>query len=199
MISASTVLQTKYGPFKVNYHEFDESACVSFSYGDITKNNPIARFHSACLFGESFLSLDCDCNYQVAQTMEAIVKSGAGIIIYSYQEGRGIGLKNKIKAMEIERVENCDTVEAFKKLGFDKPDYRTYEAEVGALKELSVSKSIISFSGNPAKRKAIESAGFNIIEELEIKDDGLSEVAIKEKKVKQEKMGYTYKNKSNQE
>jgi 3,4-dihydroxy 2-butanone 4-phosphate synthase/GTP cyclohydrolase II len=192
-ITASTTIQTKFGPFSVSYHKFDDQSCVSFSFGDLTKGTPVIRIHSACLFGEAFSSLHCDCDQQLTQTMQMIQKSGAGSIIYSYQEGRGIGLENKIKSMEIERVEHVDTVEAFKKLGFDKADLRTYAAEVSALKDLSVSKNIISFSGNPNKKKALEDNGFKIVEEIEIKDANLSQIALKEKSVKKEKLGYSYK------
>ncbi len=81
------------------------------------------------------------------------------MIIYAYQEGRGIGLEKKIKAMEIQRVKMCDTIEAFKKLGFNKSDYRNYKESLDALKDLKVSKSIMTFSGNPRKVKAMENAG----------------------------------------
>ena len=125
-ITATTLLNTEYGNFKVSYHEHGNEFCVSFSYGDITKNDPIVRFQSSCLFGESFHSLMCDCKQQLDKSLELIKTNGDGIILYSYKEGRGIGLKSKILSMEIERVQNVNTFEAFKALGLDKTDYRYY-------------------------------------------------------------------------
>lgn len=193
-IKSNTIIQTDFGLFAVSYHEVADKGYVSFVYGDVTKGIPVIRIHSACLFGEAFHSLHCDCDHQLTETMRAISKRGSGAIIYSYAEGRGIGLQKKIEAMEIERTTGCDTVEAFKKLGFDKPDYRDHKAEVEVLNELDVALKIHSFSGNPNKRTALEEAGFEIIDELEIEPDTLSEIALKEKNVKKEKMGYTYKN-----
>ena len=104
MITASTIIKTGFGNFKVSYHKFGKKICVSFSYGDLAKNEPIVRFHSACLFGEAFHSLHCDCQHQITKVMSLIQTNGNGVIIYAYQEGRGIGLENKIKSMELERI-----------------------------------------------------------------------------------------------
>ncbi|MBI5803842.1 hypothetical protein HY450_01210 [Candidatus Pacearchaeota archaeon] len=191
-IVASTIIKTEFGNFKVCFHETEKGSCVSFSQGDLSKDNPIVRFHSACLFGEIFHSLHCDCHHQLTETMALIHKNKCGVIIYSYQEGRGIGLKKKIEAMEIQRMENCDTVEAFKKLGFGKSDFRDYETEIQALKDLKVAKKIQSFSGNPVKDKVLKKAGFTITEILNIDDKNLSQIAKEEIKTKIEKMGYKY-------
>src|SRR6266404_2077417 len=102
-IRSSTIIQTDFGSFKVSYHEIDAQGYVSFAHGDISRNTPIVRIHSACLFGEAFHSLHCDCNHQLTETMRVIDQHGSGVIVYSYQEGRGIGLEKKIEAMEIER------------------------------------------------------------------------------------------------
>ena len=193
-IKSSTIIQTSFGPFKVSYHSITNLSCVSFSFGDITKGTPIVRFHSACLFGEAFHSLHCDCNHQLTETMRMIKKNGNGVIVYSYQEGRGIGLEKKIEAMEIERTTECDTVEAFKILGIDKPDMRDYKAEIEALKELNLSKTIHSFSGNPTKRKVLEDAGYIIKNEYEVEAGKVNEIALKEMKTKKDKLGYTYRN-----
>lgn len=119
-IVSSTILKTKFGKFKVCYHRTKYGDCVSFPKGNISKGILLLRIHSACLFGEVFNSLHCECEKQLEKTMRLIKKNRRGVIIYSYQEGLGIGLKKKIEAMEIQRLEKCDTVSAFKKLGFKK-------------------------------------------------------------------------------
>jgi len=191
-ITASTIIKTRFGDFQVSFHETESGDCVSFSQGKLTKGKPIVRLHSACLFGEVFHSLHCDCLRQVTQTMALIQKNKCGVIVYSYQEGRGIGLKRKIEAMEIQRVENCDTVEAFKRLGVEKSDPRDFKAEVQALKDLGVANDIQSFSGNPIKGAALKAAGFRVANNLKIDDTDLSEMAKEEIKTKIKKMGYKY-------
>jgi len=190
----STTIQTEFGPYKVSYHRLDGESFVSFVYGDITTNTPIVRIHSACLFGEAFHSIHCDCHHQLTQTMKSIQTHGAGVIVYSYQEGRGIGLENKIKAMEIERETGCDTVDAFKKLGFEQADLRDFKKEVRILQELGAAKEIYSFSGNPRKRRELEAGGFTILGEYEIPEGVAGVLAQKERRAKKEKLGYSYKN-----
>jgi len=192
MIKAQTVLKTKYGNFKVSYHQFKNKSCISFSHGNLSKRIPIVRIHSSCLFGEGFHSLHCDCDYQLTETMKLIEKNKSGIIIYSYKEGRGIGLKRKIQAMEIEKIRKCDTVEAFKILGLKKYDYRDYKIEINALRELKIKKKIKTFTGNPNKLKALIKAGFKITEKLSGEPLNVSRIAEKERLTKQEKMGYIY-------
>ena len=190
-ITATTVLDTEFGKYTVNYHEIKGKTCVSFSYGNL-KKNPIVRIHSACLFGEAFHSLQCDCAHQVSKTMGLIQENDSGVIVYSYQEGRGIGLKNKIKAMEIERTRKVDTIEAFKEIGLKKPDYRDYKIEVEALKELSLSEKIKTFSGNPKKIEALKNAGFDVERVIPEKPLDLSDKAKSEREVKVKKLGYKY-------
>ena len=159
-ITASTLLNTEHGDFKISYHEHGNEFCVSFTYGDVTKNDQIVRFQSSCLFGETFHSTMCDCRQQLNEALELIKTHGNGVLVYSYKEGRGIGLKSKILSMEIERTHNVDAYEAFKILGLDKTDYRDYEVEVKALKELNLSKNIKVFSQDPKKIEVLENAGY---------------------------------------
>ncbi len=191
MITASTVLKTEFGNYKVCFHEIEGKHLVSFSYGNISKDVPIVRFHSACLFGEAFHSLHCDCAQQITKIMSLIQKNKVGVIIYSFHEGRGIGLKNKIKAMELERLENLDTIEAFKKLGFE-ADYRDYNAEVEVLRDLRLNRTIKTFSGSPKKIDALKQAGYIIREIISGKHQDLSDRAKRERKVKIKKLGYKY-------
>ena len=117
-ITATTLLKTACGKFKVGYHEHGNEFCVSFTYGDITKGSPAIRFQSACLFGETLHSTMCDCKQQLEKAIELIKNNWSGVLIYSYKEGRGIGLKSKILSMEIERVKGVATAESYKMLGF---------------------------------------------------------------------------------
>ncbi|NIO22780.1 MAG: hypothetical protein GTN38_02000 [Candidatus Aenigmarchaeota archaeon] len=191
-IVSSTVIQTKFGEFRVSYHETNHGSCVSFSQGDLSKDGVIVRLHSDCLFGEVFHSLHCDCYHQLTKTMSLIHKNKCGVIVYSYQEGKGIGLKKKIEAMEIQRKEKCDSVEAFRKLGLKRSDLREYTAEMEALKDLGLAKNLRTFSGNPMKIKKLKDAGYNIVETLKIDKKNLNILAKKEIKTKIEKMNYSY-------
>lgn len=191
-IVASTVLKTEFGDFKVCYHETKHGSCVSFSQGKLNENTPIVRIHSACLFGETFHSLHCDCAHQLKNTMRQIHKIKHGVIIYSYQEGRGIGLKKKIQAMEIQRTEKCDTGDAFTKLGLKKTDYRKYDAEIQALKDLKLNKTIQTYSGNQLKIQQLKNAGYKIREILKEDTTHLNKLAKEERRAKEQKMGYSY-------
>ncbi len=162
-ITQSTLLPLRCGLFKICYHSFDKGTCISISYGDLQNIVPIVRIHSSCLFGESFHALDCDCADQLDSTLKLIKKNRSGVIVYQYAEGRGIGLENKIKALELQRTQKLNTVEAFALLGFE-PDNRKYDIEMTALIDLRINKSIKAASQNPRKLEALQGAGFTITE-----------------------------------
>jgi GTP cyclohydrolase II len=187
-IISSTVLTTDYGEFNVSYHQEAENFCVSLYKGDLTQPNCVVRLHSSCLFSETLHSLDCDCNLQLSKAMETIAKEGKGIIVYLYQEGRGHGLSNKIKSMEIERVKGVDTVEAFTELHFDL-DPRIYTVAINALKELKVNKEIRLMTNNPRKRKQLEEGGF-IINDRVILHYPVNAQVKEYLKVKKNKLGH---------
>jgi len=188
-IVTSTILKTKYGKFMVCYHEYGKKFCLSFSKGDLSKNYPIVRIHSACLFAEVFGSIHCDCYIQLKKIINLIKKNKNGVIIYSFKEGRGIGLKNKIKTMELERVYDLDTVDAFRKLGFNKKDYRSYTTEIRAMKELNINRNIKSSSRNPVKINALKRAGYNI-DIISENNKNLSKLAKRGIVAKIKKLGY---------
>lgn len=166
MIYSSTILDTEFGNIKINYHEYIEGDCISLVFGDLDKNKDIlVRLHSACLFSQAFHTVDCDCNKQLEASFKLMSKEG-GIVIYMDQEGRGIGLKNKIKSMEFERLNNVDTEIAFKNL-FDKLDYRNYDIAGYALKELGI-KQVRIITNNPDKIKAVEKQGIKIKERVKL-------------------------------
>lgn len=192
-ITATTELKTEVGKFQVNYHKIKGEECVSFVFGDIKNTVPLVRIHSACLFGEAFHSLHCDCKFQLYSAMQKIVDYGAGAVVYAFDEGRGIGLEQKIKAMNIQQQESCDTVEAFQKLGLKYADYRSHQIESLALKELNAHQNIWLISGNPRKQDALEQAGFIIKKIIHFGNQSLSNDAISEKETKVKKLGYNYK------
>ena len=188
-ITASTILRTEYGEFKVNYHTFDNNEyCVSLSVGDLSQPNCLVRIQSSCLFSESFHTIDCDCNLQLEASMKKIAEEGRGVIIYSYEEGRGVGLENKIKALEIERTEHVDTAEAFKELHFEL-DPRQYEFAVKALKQLDVNNKIVLITNNPHKTTHVKEAGYEISDVLHLTYP-LNEERRKYLKMKKNKLGH---------
>jgi 3,4-dihydroxy 2-butanone 4-phosphate synthase/GTP cyclohydrolase II len=162
-IEISTVLKTKYGNFKVCYHKSARGVAISFSKGDLTKGAPIVRIHSSCLFGESFHSLECECGKQLTGALRLINKYGNGVIIYAYKEGRGVGIKNKMRLIKIARKHKLNSSEAFGKLGFNKTDYRKYDVEISVLNDLKVSKKIKALTKNSEKIKSMKDAGYEIV------------------------------------
>jgi len=187
-ITASTTLKLDCGDFMVSFFKNKGKECLLFSYGDLANKEPVIRMHSACLFGESFLSKHCDCRQQLVETLKLIRKNKSGVITYTYSEGRGIGIENKIKAMNIERAEKVDTVAAFLKLGFE-VDLRNYGCEIEALKELGIKKEIFVVSNNPRKIDALIEAGFTIKKIIKLKI-ALNKYNKGELMVKKNKMGY---------
>jgi GTP cyclohydrolase II len=165
-ITRSTILPFEHGYSTIAYHRFETGTCVSVSCGDLSEGIPIVRIHSSCLFGEAFHALDCDCAAQLDSTLKLIREYGKGAVVYQYAEGRGIGLEEKIHALEIQRLKKVDTVEAFKSMGFN-PDLRSYEIPIAALKDLKVAHTIKFASQNPNKLAAVTAAGFEVREVLD--------------------------------
>ncbi len=188
-ITQSTILPLKYGDFRIAYHRVSNTSCISLSYGDVKDGVPIIRLHSSCLFGEAFHALDCDCAAQLTSTLKLIKRNGSGVIVYRYMEGRGIGIENKIKALELQRIHKINTVDAFMRLGFA-PDIRNYSAEILALKDLNINSKIKHASQNPNKRRALEQGGYTITKQVHptIK---LTEYNVPELLTKKELLGYS--------
>jgi GTP cyclohydrolase II len=120
---------------------------------------PLLRIHSQCLTGDAFHSLRCDCRAQLEIALSQISAEGRGIIIYELQEGRGIGLMNKLRAYELQD-QGADTVEANQQLGFES-DLRSYLLPGAILRHLGI-KSVRLMSNNPGKVKAVEDAGVEV-------------------------------------
>ena len=155
--------------------------------GDLTGGEPpLVRIHSQCLTGDVFHSLRCDCRAQLDIALTSIAAEGRGLLIYELQEGRGIGLLNKLRAYELQD-QGADTIEANQQLGFDS-DLRNYELP-GAILQFFGLKAIRLMSNNPEKVEAVEKAGVHVVERVPCLADVL-DTRIAYLRTKREKMGH---------
>lgn len=161
---ASTQLPTQFGTFQLHGFDVGGSENIALSYGDIHGEKPVlTRIHSECLTGDALYSLRCDCGKQLETAMEAIVREGCGVILYLRQEGRGIGLLNKLRAYALQD-KGLDTVDANIELGFP-ADARDYRVCKPMLDHLGV-KQIRLMTNNPKKLDALNQLGFNVLEHV---------------------------------
>ena len=182
-------LPTAYGnfeliPFRQKSNGLEHVALIK---GTWEENEPIlVRVHSSCVTGDIFGSQRCDCGAQLHQAMQIIEKEGKGVLVYMNQEGRGIGLFNKIHAYKLQE-EGRDTVEANVELGFE-PDERDYGVGASILHEVGVRKMRL-ISNNPIKRRGLEGYGIEIVENipLEIDSNPHNEFYLR---TKRDKMGH---------
>ena len=186
---ASAALPTEYGDFRVMAYEsiLDRETHVALVKGDIGGgDNVLVRVHSRCLTGDVFHSARCDCGLQLEAAMQRIAEEGRGVLLYLNQEGRGIGLANKIRAYELQD-QGLDTVEANERLGF-KADQRDYGIGVQILRDLGV-RSMRLLSNNPRKLVGIEGYQLSVAEwiPLEIPASAFTRGYLKTKK---EKLGH---------
>jgi GTP cyclohydrolase II len=164
---ASTRLPTMFGVFdligfeRTNLDKGETESALLLMFGDLQNRAPLLRIHSQCLTGEVLGSLRCDCRGQLELAMSAIADEGSGLVIYEYQEGRGIGLMAKLKAYALQD-KGLDTVEANHALGFD-TDYRDFSLAVAVLHELKV-RQVRLMSNNPQKVEALTKGGIEVIE-----------------------------------
>ena len=155
--------------FKV--HAFTENQTnkdhLAITLGDLNSaDSVLTRIHSQCITGESFFSLRCDCRFQLTESLRLITKKGCGAVFYLQQEGRGIGLSNKIRAYKLQD-QGLDTVEANHQLGF-LDDERSYEIVSAMAEHLNI-KIIDLMTNNPKKIEAIEKSGLKVNKRIPIK------------------------------
>jgi GTP cyclohydrolase II len=169
--AAEANFPTEYGLFRIYGFEGHFHAAggdrveeaVVLTMGDLSGAPPLLRIHSECLTGDVFHSLRCDCRAQLEIALEEIGREGRGMIIYEHQEGRGIGLMNKLRAYELQD-HGADTIEANEQLGFES-DLRNYRLPGAILAHFGL-RSVRLLSNNPEKVKAIEDAGVIVAERV---------------------------------
>jgi GTP cyclohydrolase II len=186
---AQAALPSKFGKFRI--HGFAGNGpmeeAVALVHGNIKGSRaPLVRIHSQCLTGDVLASLRCDCRAQLELSLKRIAKAGSGILLYLPQEGRGIGLMNKLRAYELQDG-GMDTVEANEKLGFA-ADARDYEFSTQVLRQLGVEK-VRLLSNNPEKVRQLEAAGIKVVERVPCQPR-ISRVSRAYLQTKKDKMGH---------
>lgn len=186
--AARAKLPTEYGEFDIHVYENDLGEThVALVHGEIGGGeNVLTRVHSSCLTGDIFHSARCDCGPQLQMALRRIAEEGRGIVLYLNQEGRGIGLANKIRAYELQD-QGFDTVEANERLGFP-ADARDYRVGVEILQDLGV-RSTRLLSNNPDKLSAVTGDGLSVSERVSIEIPP-SETTERYLRTKKERMGH---------
>ena len=188
--AAMAEMPTAHGDFRAIIYEnaIDRVDHLALVKGEIRADHPVlVRVHSECLTGDAFGSRRCDCGEQLTAAMKMIEDEGCGVLLYMRQEGRGIGLMNKIRAYSLQDQEGLDTVQANEKLGFP-PDMRDYGVGAQILRDLGVRRMRL-ITNNPGKRAGIEGYGLAIVDRvpLEIKPN---EKNLEYLRTKKEKLGH---------
>jgi GTP cyclohydrolase II len=163
---ATSKLPTPWGVFSM--HGFEDTHTgkehVALTFGEWPSSQAIlGRIHSECLTGDALFSLRCDCGFQLQTAMQNIAEAGQGFILYLRQEGRGIGLLNKIRAYELQDA-GANTVEANERLGFD-ADMRKYDMIAPMLEKIAVTQ-VKLMTNNPRKVKAMQELGISVVERV---------------------------------
>jgi GTP cyclohydrolase II len=190
---ASTLLPTMFGVFdligfeRANVDKGETESALLLMLGDLQNRAPLLRIHSQCLTGEVLGSLRCDCRGQLELAMSAIADEGSGLVIYEYQEGRGIGLIEKLKAYALQD-QGLDTIEANEALGFD-ADCRDFSLAVAILHEIGID-GVRLMSNNPQKVEALTKGGIEVIELIACEAPP-SPYALSYLRTKKKKMGHS--------
>jgi 3,4-dihydroxy 2-butanone 4-phosphate synthase/GTP cyclohydrolase II len=187
---ARAQLPTEFGPFTIHAYDsrLDGQTHVALVRGDIGDGAGVmVRVHSKCLTGDVFHSMRCDCGKQLDAAMRRIAQEGRGVLLYLHQEGRGIGLANKLRAYELQD-QGLDTVEANERLGF-KPDQRDYGIGAQVLRDLGV-RTMRLLTNNPRKFVGLEGYGLAVVESLPLEVTPVADQTRKYLRTKKEKLGH---------
>ena len=190
----STRLPTRWGMFQALGFEREAvngigriETALAFVMGDPVEGAPLLRIHSQCFTGEILGSLRCDCGDQLEIAMQAVAEEGRGVLIYEYQEGRGIGLMAKLRAYAVQDT-GLDTIEANHALGFA-ADYRDFSLSAAILNQLGISR-VRLLSHNPNKVRALLKAGISVVAQVPCESAPNSH-SLPYLRTKKEKMGHT--------
>jgi GTP cyclohydrolase II len=190
----STRMPTRWGMFDAIGFERDISngsqrveSALALVMGDLTRGAPLLRIHSQCFTGEVLGSLRCDCHDQLEMAMRTIAEEGRGLVIYEYQEGRGIGLMAKLQAYELQDA-GIDTIEANHALGF-KADFRDFSLAAAILHDLRIPR-VRLLTNNPRKVRALSDGGIEVVERLPC-EVGPTAHSLAYLQTKKQKMGHT--------
>jgi GTP cyclohydrolase II len=187
---AEATFPSRFGQFRIHgfegHYPSGVEEAVVLKMGEIEGPPLLVRIHSQCLTGDVFHSLRCDCRAQLELALYDIAEEGRGMLIYEHQEGRGIGLMNKLRAYQLQD-HGADTVEANVRLGFE-PDLRAYELPAAILRHFGV-REVRLLSNNPEKISALENAGIRVVERVPciVPPSATTEDYLRTKK---EKMGH---------
>lgn len=185
---------TRFGRFRIYGFEGERAGeieeAVALKLGDVSPEAgaPLVRIHSQCLTGDVFHSLRCDCRSQLELALDQITAEGRGLLVYENQEGRGIGLLNKLRAYELQDA-GLDTVEANEQLGFE-ADLRDYALPAAIMRYLGAT-AVRLLSNNPEKVAALESGGIRVVERAPIIAPPI-ETTAEYLKTKREKLGHLF-------
>jgi GTP cyclohydrolase II len=158
-------LPTEHGVLEIQLAQVGETPMLLLC-SEFCVEVPLVRLHSACVFGESLGALDCDCGVQLEAAVKAVASEG-GVITYAWEEGRGLGISAKLRAIALQQASSIDTAEAFARLGHER-EPRRFENHIEALRLVHPTGPIRLASSNPAKIRALEAAGFEVLDRVNL-------------------------------